>query len=94
MCCSQVVAVLHGGLVSVYDGRTQYKLGQSLHAKRGGAAWPPLDACYFAFPNMQQVHHAMVTMMTTSQPLTDSITAKVKLHFISWSTFIGLRFGR
>ena len=52
---------MHGGLVSVYDGQTQYKLGSTLHARRGGAAWPPLDACYFAHPNMQQVRKALVT---------------------------------
>lgn len=46
---------MNGGLKSIYDGCTQYKLGQPLQARRGGAAWPPLDACYFAYPNMQQV---------------------------------------
>lgn len=53
--CWQVVAAAHGKLLSIYDGSTQYKLGQTLHAKRGGAAWAPLDACYFAFPSLQQV---------------------------------------
>ena len=51
----QVVAAVDGRLVSIYDGVTQYKLGQTLHAKRGAAAWAPLHACYFAFPTMQQV---------------------------------------
>ena len=51
----QVVAAAHGKLLSIFDGSTHYKLGQTLHAKRGGAAWAPLDACYFAFPNLQQV---------------------------------------
>lgn len=51
----QVVAAVQGRLLSIYDGSTQYKLGQTLHAKRGGAAWAPLDACYFGFPSMQQV---------------------------------------
>lgn len=54
-CVWQVVAAVQGKLLSIYDGITQYKLGQTLHAKRGGAAWAPLDACYFAFPSMQQV---------------------------------------
>lgn len=53
--CLQVVAAVQGKLWSIFDGTTQYKLGQTLHAKRGGAAWAPLDACYFAFPSMQQV---------------------------------------
>lgn len=53
--CLQVVAAVQGKLLSIFDGATQYKLGQTLHAKRGGAAWAPLDACYFAFPSMQQV---------------------------------------
>lgn len=52
----QVVAAVEGRLVSIYDGVTQYNLGQTLHAKRGGAAWAPVDACYFAYPTMQQVH--------------------------------------
>ena len=51
----QVVAAVKGHLVSVYDGKTQYTLGQKLHARRGGAAWPPVDACYFAYLTMQQV---------------------------------------
>ena len=51
----QVVAAAHGKLLSIFDGTTHYKLGQTLHAKRGGAAWAPLDACYFAFPTLQQV---------------------------------------
>lgn len=53
--CLQVVAAVQGKLLSIFDGTTPYKLGQTLHAKRGGAAWAPLDACYFAFPSMQQV---------------------------------------
>ena len=56
MAFMQVVAAVDGRLVSLFDGVTQYKLGQTLHAKRGGAAWAPLDACYYAFPTMQQVH--------------------------------------
>ena len=54
----QVVAAFGHQLVSVFDGTTKYKVGQTLHAKRGGAAWAPLDACYFSFPTMQQVHHS------------------------------------
>ena len=46
---------MQGRLLSIYDGITEYKLGQTLHARRGGAAWAPLDACYFAYPSMQQV---------------------------------------
>ena len=60
----QVVAAVDGRLVSIYDGMTQYKLGQTLHAKRGGAAWAPLDACYFAFPTMQQVHSLINNMLS------------------------------
>lgn len=59
MAFMQVVAAVDGRLVSIYDSVTQYKLGQTLHAKRGGAAWAPLHACYFAFPTMQQVHRIM-----------------------------------
>lgn len=51
----QVVAAVQGRLLSIYDGTTEYNLGQTLHARRGGAAWAPLDACYFAYPSMQQV---------------------------------------
>ncbi len=61
----QVIAAVDGRLVSIYDGATQYKLGQTLHAKRGGAAWAPLDACYFAFPTMQQVHSLLKTCCQT-----------------------------
>ncbi|KAL0043329.1 hypothetical protein WJX79_001645 [Trebouxia sp. C0005] len=55
----KVVAAVDGRLVSIYDSVTQYKLGQTLHAKRGGAAWAPLHACYFAFPTMQQAASAV-----------------------------------
>lgn len=51
----QVVAAVQGRLLSIYDGNTEYKLGQTLHARRGGASWAPLDACYYAYPSMQQV---------------------------------------
>ena len=61
MAFMQVVAAVDGRLVSLFDGVTQYKLGQTLHAKRGGAAWAPLDACYFAVPTMQQVHSRLET---------------------------------
>lgn len=50
----KVVAAVQGRLLSIYDGTTEYNLGQTLHARRGGAAWAPLDACYFAYPSMQQ----------------------------------------
>lgn len=69
----QVVAAVQGKLLSIYDGITEYHLGQTLHAKRGGAAWAPLDACYFAFPSMQQVsavaHSADFHDMCTSRLL-------------------------
>ena len=64
MAFMQVVAAVDERLVSIYDGVTQYKLGQTLHAKRGGAAWAPLDACYFAFPTMQQVHSLLNNMLS------------------------------
>ncbi len=71
----QVVAAVDGRLVSIYDGVTQYKLGQTLHTKRGGAAWAPLDACYFAFPTMQQVHSLLKTQCQSCFPdRTDSET--------------------
>lgn len=63
MVCLQVVAAVDGRLVSIYDGVTQYKLGQTLHAKRGAAAWAPLDACYFAFPTMQQVAEVLTSVV-------------------------------
>ena len=61
----QVVAAVQGKLLSIYDGVTQYTIGQTLQAKRGGAAWAPLDACYFAFPSMQQVRlsNSMCTIL-------------------------------
>ncbi|KAK9830392.1 hypothetical protein WJX72_011505 [[Myrmecia] bisecta] len=50
----KVVAAIHGKLVSVFDGVTEYELARTLHAKRGGAAWAPLDACYFGFQTPQE----------------------------------------
>ena len=35
--------------MSVYDGQTEYVLGHTHCAKRGGRGWPPMDACFFAF---------------------------------------------
>ena len=40
-------------LVSIYDGKTEYWLGDKKYAKRGAASWPPIDACYFVFPTRE-----------------------------------------
>ena len=80
----QVVAAVQGKLLSIYDGVTQYQVGQTLHAKRGGAAWAPLDACYFAFPSMQQVgaiaRNAYIQDICTTKWLVNKSTCYAEHH--------------
>ena len=33
--------------MSIYDGETEYVLGKTMHAKRGGGGWAPLECCFF-----------------------------------------------
>ena len=79
----QVVAAVRGKLVSVYDGVSEYKLGQTLHAKRGGAAWAPLDACYFAFPNMHQVAIAVAIAIAIAVIAVEKVLPCLHLVFIA-----------
>ena len=56
----KVVAVKKGKLVSVFDGETEYWLGDRMQSRRGGASWPPLDSCYFAYPTPELAVQALL----------------------------------
>ena len=63
----QVVAAVGDRLLSLFDAVTEYDLGRTMLARRGGAAaWPPLDCCYFVHP-------------THTQALTTELPAGAKL---------------
>ena len=63
----QVVAAVGDRLRSLFDGVTEYNLGHTLLARRGGAAaWPPLDCCYFVHP---QYKHALTAELPTGAAL-------------------------
>ncbi len=56
----KVVAVKKGKLVSVFDGETEYWLGDRMQSRRGGASWPPLDSCYFVYPTPELAVQALL----------------------------------
>ena len=58
MCASlvQVIAVVDGKFVSVYDGRTEYVLNKWTFAGSGTQeGWPGFWSCLHVYPSLEQV---------------------------------------
>lgn len=53
--CCQVVAAVDGKLLSIFDGKTEYRLGRKLLPKRGTPGKVPLDCCYFSWSTEREV---------------------------------------
>lgn len=53
-----VTAVQDLRIVSVFDGKTQYRLGHTTRAARGAMSWPPTDAVLYCYQSAERALNA------------------------------------
>eukprot|EP00899_Mesostigma_viride_P014882 jgi/Mesvir1/23395/Mv21090-RA.1 len=57
--CYKAVALVGTRMMSVYDGKTEYNLGETVRAARGGGGWAPIECCFFVHQTRQQALNAV-----------------------------------
>lgn len=72
-----VATTLSGKLLSIYDGKTEYRLGRRQRARRGAASWPPITCCFFCYPS---VHQAIAASLPSSSKLRGQPRVILKLR--------------
>ena len=72
-----VATTLSGKLLSIYDGKTEYRLGRRQRARRGAASWPPITCCFFCYPS---VHQAIAASLPAASRLRGQPRVILKLR--------------